>query len=277
MLNEAVDALVVSPTGTYLDATYGAGGHAGAILDRLDPSGRLLALDCDGTIAPSRRCAGDSRFAFRRLNYARMDEALAAGAQIDGVLMDLGISSMHVDNPARGFSFASAGPLDMRMDDRLRLSLAKRLARISEAELADVIYQYGEERRSRQIARRVIELRSQGKLGDTADLASACGPKRGATHPATRLFLALRIWVNDELRNLEEGLKKAAALLKRGGRLVVITFHSLEDRIVKRFIGPKHNNKQPLRPLARAVRPSASERSANRRARSALLRVAFKP
>lgn len=277
MRDEAVDALVLSPTGTYLDATYGAGGHAGAILDRLDASGRLLALDCDGTVAPSERCGGDKRFSLTRLNFAQMDEALAAGGMLDGVLMDLGISSMHVEDPARGFSFVRAGPLDMRMDDRQRLTLARRLARVGEAELADVIYRYGEERRSRQIAKRIIALRRQGRLNSTTDLAGACGAKRGATHPATRLFLALRIWVNDELGNLELGLKKAAELLRRGGRLVVITFHSLEDRIVKRFIGPKHNNQQPLRPLGRAVRPSEAERSANRRARSALLRVAFKP
>ena len=277
MLNEALDALVVSSTGTYLDATYGAGGHSGAILDRLAPAGRLFAIDCDGTVAPTKRCASDSRFELHRCNYARMDEVLPEGLQVDGVLMDLGLSSMHLDNPERGFSFQQAGQLDMRMDGSQKRTLAGLLARTSEKDLADVIYKYGEERRSRQIAKKIMELRRMGKLKSTADLVGACGSKHGSTHPATRLFLALRIWVNEELSNLETGLRKAADLLCTGGRLVAITFHSLEDRIVKRFIGPRHNNEQTLRPLAKALRPSAAEIQANRRARSALLRVAFKP
>lgn len=280
MLRECVEALVHDPSGIYVDATYGGGGHSGAILARLEAKARLLALDADPAVQPTAACASDRRFSLHHANFRDID-AIAARADapaLDGVLMDLGVSSPQLDDPARGFSFMRAGPLDMRLDSSAGPTLAELLARVAESELERLIREYGEERRARSIARRIVALRAAGELRSTADLARACGGRRaGGVHPATRLFLALRIWVNAELRVLEEALRKIAALLARNGRLVVLSFHSLEDRIVKRFIGPRSHNAGPLRRLFKARRPDAAEAAANRRARSAMLRAAYRP
>ena len=275
---EAAETLVTDPSGAYVDATFGAGGHSREVLGRLGPDGRLLALDADQVAATIAGGVGDGRFEFAHSNYRRLDETLAERGveEVDGVLMDLGISSMQVDDAGRGFSFGRPGPLDMRMDRSSGRTLGERLARVGERELARVIWEYGEERRSRSIASRIIDMRDSGRLRDTADIARACGGGHGRRHQATRVFLALRIWVNEELDALREGLAKAAEALRTGGRLVVITFHSLEDRIVKRFIRPPDGSEGPLRRLGRLVRPSQEEVAANHRARSAIMRVGVK-
>ena len=279
MLHACVEALVHNPSGTYVDATYGGGGHSAAILAELAAEARLLALDADPSARPNAACGADERFSLHHANFRDLDAVLEQEgvAALDGVLLDLGLSSLQLDDPARGFSFMRAGPLDMRLDPSSGRPLQQLLARVSERELARLIREYGEERHARSIARRLIAMRDAGELRDTKDLARACGGGRsGGIHPATRLFMALRIWVNDELRNLEEALRKIASLLVQGGRLVAISFHSLEDRIVKRFIGPRSNNDGPLRRLDKARRPDAAELRSNRRARSAMLRVACK-
>lgn len=276
--NEAVSALVVNPGGTYLDATFGMGGHSRAILAALDPKARLIAIDADPASGPQAAKIEDRRFSFCHANYRDLDQVLARqeAQQVDGVLMDLGMSSAQVDDLERGFSFGKAGPLDMRMDTSSGKTLKDRLAKVSERDLAKVLKEYGEERHARSIAKRIIALRHDGRLRSTVDVADACGRGHGKRHSATRVFLALRIWVNDELARLKVGLAKAASALRKGGRLVVISFHSLEDRIVKRFIRPIEGEAGPLARQGRPVRPGAEEVAANPRARSALMRVAVK-
>ena len=275
---EATSALIVDPGGTYLDATYGAGGHSVAILDALDAGAQLVAIDADPSTQESASEIVDSRFSFSCANYAELDRVLEEreALPVDGILMDLGMSSMQVDDAERGFSFSRPGPLDMRMDTSAGANLAGKLAKVSKRELARVLKEYGEERHARNIASRIIDLRDKGKLNSTADIAGACGGGRARRHNATRVFLALRIWVNNELDRLLEGLSKAAAALRNGGRLVVITFHSIEDRIVKRFIRPLDGQSGTLLRHGRPVRPSSKEIAANPRARSALMRVAVK-
>lgn len=278
MRDEAVSALVSDTSGIYLDATFGAGGHSRAILDTLSSSGRLIAADADPLAEREAARIEDPRLSFVRSNFAELDSVLdrCGAGEVDGVLMDLGMSSAQVDDPERGFSFSHPGPLDMRMDTSAGATLADRLRRVNRRELARVLRDFGEERHARAIATRIVERRERGELRTTADVAAACGGARGRRHAATRVFQALRIWVNAELDSLARGLAKAAEALRRGGRLVVISFHSLEDRIVKRFITPPAGGEGPLRREGRARRPSAGEVAANRRARSAIMRVAAK-
>ncbi len=274
---EAIEALAIRPEGTYVDATFGAGGHAALMLAALGPRGRLIALDAD----PSARAfaSDDARFTLMHANFRALAAQLDALAivQVDGVLMDLGVSSMQFDEPERGFSFRAAAPLDMRMDPTTGESAATFLATRDEREIADVIYRFGEERASRRIARAIVALRDAGTpVRDTLDLAGVVARAAGrggrtAIHPATRTFQALRIAVNDELGALAAGLDAALARTTPGGRVVVISFHSLEDRIVKQTFRED--------PRARAItrKPivaAADELAANPRARSAKLRVA---
>lgn len=247
LLKQTLSSLNLRPGGLYLDGTLGGGGHTEAILQATGPDGRVIGLDQDdeALAAASRRLQPfGERFWPIRANFADLAQVLAAEgvADLDGVLLDIGVSSYQLDEPSRGFSYMQDGPLDMRMDRRAERTAADLVAELSEAELADLIYRYGEEKFSRRIARRIVEQRAQTPLESTkqlAELVSAAIPaaqrRKEKQHPAKRTFQALRIAVNDELGVLERGLAAAFASLKPGGRLAVITFHSLEDRIVKTY------------------------------------------
>jgi 16S rRNA (cytosine1402-N4)-methyltransferase len=293
--DEAVAALDVRRDGTYLDGTFGRGGHAREVLARLGGDGRLLVMDKDPEAIAAARdlAAADARVQVRHDSFARMDAWDAARAGLDGVLLDLGVSSPQIDQPGRGFSFMADGPLDMRMDPTRGESAAQWLARASEREIADALFAFGEERDSRRIARAVVARRAEAPIATTRELAElvarAVRSREPGKHPATRTFQALRIVVNGEIDELAVGLQAAVACLRAGGRLAVISFHSLEDRVVKRFIRDASRTAAPgrrglpppvdapaprLRALGDAVRPSADEVAANPRARSAVLRVA---
>lgn len=277
MLEEALAGLAVRPGGCYIDATFGRGGHAAAILEQLGDGGWLQGFDQDPeAVATARTRFGDApNFGIR---YARFDalgewavEIDRVGA-VDGVLMDLGVSSPQLDNAARGFSFQHDGPLDMRMDPEHGEPVADWLSRASAEEIADVLYIYGEERASRRIARAIVAARVETPItttGQLAEIVRRTMGRRGRIHPATRSFQALRIFINDELGALEAGLARAAEVLAPGGRLVVISFHSLEDRIVKRFI----RDASQLKAVQRVLADEQHARD-NPRARSAVLRVA---
>jgi 16S rRNA (cytosine1402-N4)-methyltransferase len=281
LAGESIDALAIAPAGTYVDATYGAGGHSALILARLGAAGRLVALDADPSAGA--RALPDPRLRLLQRNFRELAEVLdeLGIAAVDGVLFDLGVSSMQFDEGERGFSFRVAAPLDMRLDPTTGESAADFLATRDEKTIADTIYEFGEERASRRIARAIVGLRNAGTpVRDTVDLANvvaravgrpAHAKSRTGIHPATRTFQALRIAVNDELGALRAGLDAALARTTIGGRVAAISFHSLEDRIVK------HTFRED--PRARAVTrkpvvPGAGEIAANPRARSAKLRVA---
>jgi 16S rRNA (cytosine1402-N4)-methyltransferase len=288
LLNEAVEALLTKPDATYLDATFGRGGHSRLILSRLGPAGRLIAFDKDPEAVAVADAIGDARFSIRHQGFRALSD-LEAGSAL-GVLMDLGVSSPQIDNPARGFSFRADGPLDMRMDPTRGQSAADWLATAPVEQMAEVIRDYGEERFAVQIAKAVAARRQErGPLATTAELAELVArtvkTREPGQDPATRTFQALRIFVNAELEELQEALEASLDILQPGGRLVVISFHSLEDRIVKQFIA-RHSREvvdrrapfaepkpMKLNALAR-VRPGAAEVAANPRSRSAIMRVA---
>ena len=293
MLAEAVEGLRVLPGGTYLDGTFGRGGHARDVLERLGPGGRLLLMDKDPeAIEVATRAFGeDPRVAIRQGSFAELGHWDAVRDGLDGVLLDLGVSSPQLDVAGRGFSFGKDGPLDMRMDPGSGESAAAWLARADEREIADVLWTLGEERMSRRIARAIVARRAEQPFERTADLAALVAsvvPRgEGRIHPATRTFQAIRIHVNRELDDLRAGLDAAHDALRPGGRLVVISFHSLEDRIAKQFIArhakaPPTNRRMPvvepftptLRALGGAVKAGDAELQANPRARSAVLRIA---
>jgi len=282
LVREVVSLLRPHAGGLYVDGTVGLGGHTAALLDA--GAGRVIGLDRDqAALAVARerlRWAGE-RVTLLHADYRELGEVLAARAvtHADGVLMDLGVSSLQIDDPARGFSFRERGPLDMRMDQSSGETLSERLAAVDEETLADVIWRFGEERHSRRVARAILAARDRDELHDTADLARAVrrGAGRGQWQrldPATRTFQALRIWVNDELERLEPCLESTAGLLSAGGRLAVIAFHSLEDRIVKHtFRRLATDGSVFTLATRRAIRPEEDEVSRNPRARSARLRV----
>ncbi|MBP6777858.1 MAG: 16S rRNA (cytosine(1402)-N(4))-methyltransferase RsmH [Piscinibacter sp.] len=292
MLVEAVDALLTERDGIYVDGTFGRGGHSRRLLEALAPGGRVIALDRDPRAIEAAAQIVDARFTIRHARFAEMADELATLGitHAHGVLLDLGVSSPQIDDPARGFSFRFDGPLDMRMDPTRGESAAQFLARADERQIAEVIRDYGEERFAVQIAKALVARREGGlAVRTTAELsevvARAVKTREPGQDPATRTFQALRIFVNAELEELEQGLNAALALLRPGGRLVVISFHSLEDRIVKTFIA-RHaktvfDRRAPfaepaplrLRALAR-VKPGAAELRANPRSRSAIMRVA---
>ncbi len=294
-----VEALHLRTDGMYLDATFGRGGHGAAILERLGATGRLLAMDRDpDAIAAARNlAAADSRLEVIDQRFAELGTELAQrelAGELDGIVFDLGVSSPQLDDGNRGFSFSVDGPLDMRMDPRSGASAADWLNAAPERELADVLFRYGEERHSRRIAARIVREREREPVTTTGRLAAivaAAVPGRERhRHPATRTFQGIRIHVNRELDELREGLAAALEALRRGGRLAVISFHSLEDRIVKRFIASQQRRDEfprdlpttaapppaRLRSIGKARRASAAEVQRNPRARSALLRVAEK-
>lgn len=298
MLEEVLEALSLRPDGIYVDGTFGRGGHSGAMLERLGPAGRLIALDRDPeAVAEARRRFGaDARFAIVHASFSHLREALeplGVWGRVDGLLLDLGVSSPQLDTAERGFSFMRDGPLDMRMDPSHGESAADLLARIDEAALADILWRLGEERFSRRIARAIVQAREKTPITRTAQLAeliaSAVPRREPGKHPATRSFQALRLWINQELAELEAVLPQAREALAIGGRLAVISFHSLEDRMVKNFLrgepAPDLPPEIPLmvaqapavwRTLGRAQKASAAEVRVNPRARSAVLRVAEK-
>lgn len=295
MLDEAVEGLSVRADGRYLDGTFGRGGHARAVLSRLGPQGRLLLMDRDPTAiaAAQAEFAGDPRVSIRHANFSSLAEWDETAAGLDGVLLDLGVSSPQLDEAERGFSFMADAPLDMRMDTTQGDSAADFLARADEREIADVLWNYGEERHSRRIARAIVADRGETPFTRTGQLAAlierVVGRREPGKHPATRSFQALRIRVNGELDALQHGLDAALERLRPGGRLAVISFHSLEDRAVKLFIrdrsGRVQNNRRGppvqaapalLEAVGKATFPSDAEVAANPRSRSAVLRVARK-
>ena len=302
LLAEALAALGPCEGGRYVDCTFGRGGHTRAVLERLGPCGRVLALDRDpDAIAAARSLAEeDSRLVVAHASFSSLERHFRAAfgdSTADGVLFDLGVSSPQLEDPARGFSFRHDGPLDMRMDPGRGPSAAQWLHEASEGQLTDILRSLGEEPHARRIARAIVERRASAPIGRTRDLADlvarVAGHVRGgrtgrAPHPATATFRALRMVINQELSELERGLGQAAQVLSSGGRLVVISFHSLEDRLVKRFIrdhgrGPRVPRDLPVeaaciagpafRGAGRAIRPGSAEMARNPRARSACLRV----
>jgi 16S rRNA (cytosine1402-N4)-methyltransferase len=301
LLQAAVDALVLRPDGVYFDGTYGRGGHARAILARLYAQGRLVAIDRDPAAERNAATLDDARFVFRRAWFSEAEAILdALGiARVDGVLLDLGISSPQVDDASRGFSFRHDGPLDMRMDPTRGETAAAFLARASAREITDVLRDYGEERLARSIAAAIVAVREKRPIERTRQLVDLVGQAVGARtrgdwgqDPATRTFQALRIQVNRELDELERALPALCRRLATGGRIAVISFHSLEDRIVKRFFArasqafggdprlaklPLKSSllpEPPLRLVGRAIKANAAEIAANPRSRSAVLRIA---
>ena len=301
LLDEAVDALALDDArrdGIYVDGTFGRGGHSRLILSRLSARGRLVAFDKDPqAVAVAQQLArDDGRFAIEHDSFATMRAALAARgiAQVDGVLLDLGISSPQVDEAARGFSFRADGPLDMRMDTTRGMPASEWLATETQDNLEKVIREYGEERFAFQIAKAIVARRAVEPIATTGQLAAlvagAVKTREKGKDPATRTFQAVRIFINQELEDLEAGLTQAFGLLAPFGRLVVISFHSLEDRIVKRFLASKASVPQPDRrlpiraselpqPEAKLIarmKPSDAEIAANPRARSAVMRCAMR-
>jgi 16S rRNA (cytosine1402-N4)-methyltransferase len=299
LLDEAVEGLVQIPEGVYIDGTFGRGGHSGLILKQLNENGRLIAIDKD----PEARkradelFAGDSRFKMQAGSFAQLEEFCEAEdlvGKLDGVLLDLGVSSPQLDDASRGFSFMKDGPLDMRMDPDSGESAAQWIARASEEEIADVIYTYGEERYSRRMAKSIVYHRADEPIVTTkrlAEIVKEAHPKwEKGKHPATKAFQGIRIFINSELEDLEKCLDQSLDMLKVGGRLVVISFHSLEDRIVKRFIRLYEKGKQVprdipvmnedlnlrLKSIGKAVKPSKNEVGDNVRSRSAVMRMAVK-
>lgn len=299
LTNEVLEALHIKQDGIYFDGTFGRGGHSGAMLNLLGPGGKLLAMDKDeDAVECARQLFGnDNRFVIRQGSFAMMAEVvdnLGLMGRIDGVLFDLGVSSPQLDNADRGFSFMKDGPLDMRMDTSQGQSAADWLATADEQQISEVIRDLGEEKFHRRIAGAIVENRATNRLQTTLQLASLIEktvPRREkGKHPATRSFQAIRIYINRELDDLQEGLKQALAVLKVGGRLAVISFHSLEDRMVKRFFRQQVEGERlpfdlpvqfektgaQMKLIGKAIRPTQSEIERNVRARSASLRVAEK-
>ncbi|MBT8069186.1 MAG: 16S rRNA (cytosine(1402)-N(4))-methyltransferase RsmH [Gammaproteobacteria bacterium] len=297
LLEEAVSSLRVRGDGIYLDATFGRGGHSRAIMAKLTEQGRLYTLDKDpqAVAAGLAEWGDDPRFSIVQGSFAEMDRMVREWQierNLDGILLDLGVSSPQLDDPERGFSFRNGGPLDMRMDPTTGVSAAEWLAETPEREMSRVFWEFGEERHARRIARSIVNARQQQPLETTTQLAELIATtigKHEKKHPATRCFQAIRIVVNDELGDLASGLDAAIRQLRPGGRLVAISFHSLEDRLVKRTFReaarpgrvrrniPAHPDWSPrLKLIGKAIRPSEQEISANPRARSAIMRVAEK-
>ena len=298
LLHGAIDALVQDASGVYLDGTFGRGGHSRLILEHLEPDGRLIALDRDPEAIKAGQQVSDQRFQLVQRDFARLGEVAreqGVHGRLSGVLLDVGVSSPQLDDPSRGFSFMRDGPLDMRMDPTRGESAAEFLARASEAEIARVFKTYGEERFAKRLARAVVDRRSKQPITHTLDLAEILKTAHPAwekgRHPATKAFQGLRIFLNSELEQLDAALDEALEALAPGGHLVVISFHSLEDRRGKRFIryhvrGDTHLPRgvpvrddqlnRRLEAVGKSQRPSAVEIADNPRARSAVMRVARK-
>lgn len=299
LLEQAVEAWFVDADGFYVDGTFGRGGHSRLLLERLGPAGRLLVVDKDPEAIKTAEvlAAEDDRVLVRHGSFADMEaycQALEVNGAVSGVLLDLGVSSPQLDDAQRGFSFNKDGPLDMRMDSTSGISAEDWINSAPEAEIADVLYEYGEERYSRRMARAVVAARKDARITSTLKLADIIKQAHPAwerhKHPATRAFQGIRIFINNELGDLAQGLEQARDILRSGGRLVVVSFHSLEDRRVKRFIQQEErggdlppdlpvmqSQLQPgLRRVGKAVKADRDELGRNVRARSAVMRVAEK-
>lgn len=294
LVDEVIEALKVRADGVYVDATCGPGGHAAEILRRLGPHGQLLAFDRDpqAVALAQSRFAADARVTVKKAPFSMLGTCINSeglGGQVSGILFDLGISSVQLDDQERGFSFQQPGPLDMRMDRESGMPAADWLNKASEREIASVLKELGEERYARRIARAIVRERKRHRIATTVQLAQlvsqAVPTRERGKHPATRTFLALRLIINRELDELGAALPQALQALAPGGRLVVISFHSLEDRIVKQFMREQAREKlaladgtilapPALRPIGKIMRPSAAEIRGNPRARSAVMRVA---
>ena len=295
LLNEAVEALAIKPDGIYVDGTFGRGGHSARILERLGSNGRLIALDKDPAAVAAGNAWRDARFRMVHRGFAQLAEVLREQGvtKVDGILLDLGVSSPQLDDARRGFSFRFDAPLDMRMDTSSGMKAAEWLATVEEGLLAEVIRDYGEERFAKQIARAVVAARATEPIHTTRQLVELAGKavrtREAGQNPATRTFQAIRIYLNRELEELARVLPECVTLLRTGGRLVVISFHSLEDRMVKHFMrdmaeGDKLPRNVPVRAsevpqgrlylIGKAVRATGAEVQANPRARSAVMRVA---
>lgn len=299
LFKEAIQALNIVPNGIYIDGTFGRGGHARAILDALGPEGRLIALDKDEDAIRHAEAhfSDDPRFTIIHDSFANINEVtrkLDVYGQVSGILLDLGVSSPQLDEAERGFSFMRAGPLDMRMDVTQNMSAEIFVNQTAEADMADVFKEYGEERYARRISRAIGRARSEERITTTtalAEIVKEAHPAWGKhKHPATRVFQAIRIYVNEELTDLNKGLKRCLEVLAVDGRLAVISFHSLEDRIVKRFMrteaeGPRFPRGVPVmnemlktnfKCVGKAIKPSDEEITRNIRSRSAILRIGEK-
>ena len=297
LLGPVLEGLNIRANGCYVDGTFGRGGHSGAILERLTANGRLIAIDRDPQAIASAPEAllSDPRFELIRGESAQLEKFINERdlhGSVDGVLLDLGVSSPQLDEAGRGFSFLRDGPLDMRMDPETGISAADWLARVDEKELKRVLKTYGEERSAARIARAIVSARDEAPIRRTGQLAKIiadAAPSHGdRIHPATRSFQAIRIVINEELEQLRAVLEQSVNVLRRGGRLCVISFHSLEDRLVKRFIRESSRESEQyrgmpsvppeyrpkLKPVGKLIEATAAEIAANRRARSARLRVA---
>lgn len=299
LLPEVLENLGIKSDGIYVDATFGRGGHSQAILSALGPNGRLLAMDKDPDAIryAKQNFSHDTRFSIQQGSFAELEKFLVnknVYGKVHGILFDLGVSSPQLDDASRGFSFMRSGPLDMRMDTTKGISAANWIATVSEKELATTLWEYGEEKFSRRIAKAIVTAREENPIVETkalADIISAAVPIREkGKHPATRSFQAIRIVINRELEDLKIGLDQSVGALEKSGRLLVISFHSLEDRIVKHFI-QHHEHGDPLprglpvkqgsfiqklKRLGKAIKPSLKEMALNPRSRSAILRIAEK-
>ena len=296
LLEEALESLNIRPSGIYIDATFGRGGHSLAILHQLNDEGRLIAFDQDPEAVEfaKQQFADEPRFTIEHCNFnqvADVIERYGLTGKIDGVLMDLGVSSPHLDDAERGFSFMRSGPLDMRMDTSQGETAAQWLARVKPADLINVLKRYGEEKFAKRIATAIVDTRAEREITQTGDLAeiisNAIPVKEKHKHPATRSFQAIRIYINQELQAIEQGLKGTVSVLAKGGRLSVISFHSLEDRIVKRFMRDISSRPKlpaglpvmeadievPFRLVSKPIVAGAEELDVNPRSRSARLRV----
>ena len=288
LLEESIDFLITNPSGKYIDATFGRGGHSRKILDSISKDGVLLALDKDiEAIRFAKENFKDNNFSIKHKGFEDLD-SLNDAKKADGILFDFGLCSTHYDDPSRGFSFSEAGPLDMRIDLRQSKKLEDLLQIIDVEKLANIIYKYGDEKESRKISHAIIDSYKDGKILNTIDLAEVIKKSKtrlpNKIHPATKTFQALRIYLNDEINNLNIGLNKSKDLIKTGGRIVCISFHSLEDRSVKHSFAPKKisypkeiplNNEviKKFKVVAKKIKPSTSELQRNRRSRSAIMRV----
>ena len=287
LLEESLDFLLHNLSGSYLDLTFGRGSHSQEILKRLSPDGKLDAVDMDkDAVLYGKENIDDSRFSIYHSNYSEID-TLFSNEQFDGVILDLGTCSTHLDDPKRGFSFQKNGPLDMRMDTSAGLSASEWLNNASEKEISNILYKYGEEKESRKIAHAIVESREIKYIETTIELSDIIQrviKRTGKIHPATKSFQAIRIHVNNELHHLKIVLSKLEQFLKLGGIVVIISFHSLEDRIVKNFFKPEIQNfhkdipinssiSETYRCIKKKVRPSNDEIKINPRSRSAVMRV----
>lgn len=282
MINESIDSLVLNKSGAYLDCTFGLGGHSKEILKRLNSKGTLNSIDQDQTVIEYAKKIQDPRFKFEYSKFSKIGE-LFINRKFDGILFDLGVSSLQLDDAARGFSFQKNGRLDMRMDQNDKISALEWVNKAKEKEIADIFYFLGEERKSRLFAKRVIEKRRTKPIESTEDLAEVtyAGKKfrNSKKHPATNIFRAIRIFINNELEEIKKALQASIDLLQDKGRLVVISFHSMEDRIVKNFLKGKlddQENTNSIQIIGKIIKPSREEINLNARSRSAILRIGEK-